>query len=193
MPNLDLAMFTALNAGRDSQPAVAHLAVFAADWLVGVVPLLLAALWLAGTRAVRRAAIAAAVSAGLALLFAQVMSSGWYSPRPFALGIGRQLIAHAPDSAFPSHHMAFIWSVAARLWLSRTTRALGAATAIDALLVAWARVYAGVHWPLDMVGGALTGSVAALLVQRYGGALVARIERAGEAVRMIATGNLRGR
>ncbi|MCM2494586.1 undecaprenyl-diphosphatase [Burkholderia glumae] len=193
MPNLDLAMFSALNAGRDPQPVVAHLAVFAANWLVGVVPLLLAALWLTGTRAMRRAAIAAAVSAGIALLLAQLMPLCWYAPRPFALGIGTQLIAHAPDSAFPSHHMAFVWSVAARLWLARTTRALGAATAIDALLVAWARVYAGIHWPLDMLGGALTGSAAALLAQRYGGALVARIERAGEALRTFATGSPRGR
>ncbi|WP_025099769.1 undecaprenyl-diphosphatase [Burkholderia sp. A1] len=193
MLNLNLAAFAALNAGSHPQPAVANLAIFAAVWLVFIVPALLLAVWFAGTRPVRRQAIAAGLAACVALLLAQLISSVWYSPRPFAIGLGTQLIPHAADGSFPSNHMTFVWSVASALWLSRSTRALGIAMAIDALLVAWGRVYAGVHWPLDMLGGMFTGTAGALLVRCYGGMLVARLERIGETLRMVVLGNLRGR
>jgi undecaprenyl-diphosphatase len=181
MQNFNLAVFTALNAGSTPLPAVAHLAVFCAKWLVFVVPLLLALTWALGaTHATRRQAIEAGLAACAALALAQLISACWYSPRPFVAGVGAQLIPHAPDGSFPSNHMTFVWSITAGLLLARTTRVAGVALVGVALAVAWGRIYAGVHWPLDMVGGVLVGTAGALLVHLYARGVTALIDRTGE-------------
>ena len=44
--------------------------------------------------------------------------------------------------------------------------------ALLGLPMAWARVYLGVHWPLDMAGAALSGAVAALVMHGARGRLL---------------------
>ena len=194
MQNFNLAVFAALNAGSAPHPAAAHLAVFCARWLVFVVPLLLALTWAFGANhATRRQAIEAGLAACAALALAQVISACWYSPRPFVEGVGAQLIPHAPDGSFPSNHMTFVWSIVAGLLLARTTRAAGFALIGVALAVAWGRIYAGVHWPLDMVGGVLVGTSGALAVHLYGRGLTALCDRIGETLHARLFGRVRAR
>lgn len=50
MQNLNLALFSAINAGSAPQPGVARMAIFAADWLVYAIPALLFVSWLFGIR-----------------------------------------------------------------------------------------------------------------------------------------------
>ncbi|WP_323123202.1 undecaprenyl-diphosphatase [Burkholderia alba] len=190
MQNFNLAVFSALNAGANPHPAVAHLAVFAAQWLVYAVPLLLLLTWSMGTHATRRQTIEAGLAACAALVLAQVISFCWYSPRPFVAGVGTQLVAHAPDGSFPSNHMTFIWSIAAGMLLAGTTRAAGVALAVIAAMTAWGRIYVGVHWPLDMVGGVLVGTAGALAVHLYGRGLTGLCDRIGEALHATVFGRL---
>lgn len=117
MQNLNLALFSAINAGSAPQPGVARMAIFAADWLVYAIPALLFVSWLFGIRSTRRQAIDAGLGACAALALAQIVSHFWFSPRPFMAGVGAQLIPHAPNSSFPSDHMTFAWSMAVGMML----------------------------------------------------------------------------
>ncbi|NTY41686.1 MULTISPECIES: undecaprenyl-diphosphatase [Burkholderia cepacia complex] len=188
MQNLNLALFSAINAGHAPQPGVARLAIFAADWLVYALPAMLLLTWIFGARPTRRQAIEAGVGVCVALALAQVIGHFWFSPRPFMAGVGTQLIPHAPDSSFPSDHMTFAWSVAVGLMLGGTTRLTGYVMAAMAVAIAWGRIYAGVHWPFDMAGGVLVGTAGALTAHLYGQRATALLERFGDSVHAVVMG-----
>jgi undecaprenyl-diphosphatase len=67
------------------------------------------------------------------------------------------------SGAFPSGHASTAFACATVLgWASTRLRV---PAFVLAAAIAWSRVYVGVHWPLDVVGGALLGVlVGALLV-----------------------------
>lgn len=87
-------------------------------------------------------------------------------------------MAHARDSSFPSDHLALIWSVAWVLLLRRETRMAGSALALLGIPVAWARIFLGVHFPLDMAGALLVALAAAGIVLPVHGTVVPVLMRA---------------
>lgn len=82
------------------------------------------------------------------------------------IGLGHTLIPHAADSSFPSDHLTLLWAVAFSFLMHRSPRLAGMALALLGLPVAWARIYLGVHFPLDMVGAALVAGLSAWLAFR---------------------------
>lgn len=71
----------------------------------------------------------------------------------------------ASSLSFPSGTASTCVAAAAYLWLAWGPR-VGAPAAAFAALVAWSRLYAGVHWPSDLVGGAVFGAALAWAVLR---------------------------
>lgn len=152
METWNRAVFLALNAPERASDMTVKLAMALAQDAIFLVPVLLATLWLWGRAQDRAGLLVTFVGAEIALGFNQIAALLWYHPRPFAVPIGRTLVEHAPDSSFPSDHVTFL--VATGLGLVLWTGHRFAALAILALAipVAWARLYLGIHFPLDMVG-----------------------------------------
>ena len=145
-------LFELRNAGAQPAWTTVALAHVVAQWLVLVVPVAWLVLWVRGGRAVRQDLVHVAVAAALALGIAQLVGLALPTPRPFALHLGHQYLAHADDPGLPSDHVTLLWSLAfAALGTARGSwlvfPLLGAG-----LLTGWARVYLGVHFPLDVVG-----------------------------------------
>lgn len=112
----------------------------------------------------RRAAIAAALSAGLALLVVHLLAGVVDRPRPFVSHPGSVtlFLPHAADPSFPSEHATGAFAIAFAVWLRM--RAWGAVALALAAVLALSRVALGVHYPADVVAGALAGIGAALVV-----------------------------
>jgi membrane-associated phospholipid phosphatase len=126
---------------------------------------LFAALLLIGYLLARRrrgpVMIAAALWAPLATLVAvavnQPMASAVDEPRPFTVFPHALVLAHrSTDPSFASDHATLAGAVTIGLLL--VSWRLGAVAAVAALLMAFARVYVGAHFPIDVIAGLVLGA-----------------------------------
>ena len=88
----------------------------------------------------------------------------WPRPRPFVALNFEPLINMAAAPSFPSGHAALFFTLAAVAYL--INRRWGIYLFIGAIINALARVAVGVHWPLDIVGGAVLGIIVVLFLRR---------------------------
>jgi undecaprenyl-diphosphatase len=105
----------------------------------------------------------ALAASGIGVIAAAIISRIVERPRPLvALPQIHLFHAHAPDPGFPSDHATASFAIAGVLILRFGRRALPLLAAAVALAVS--RVLVGVHYPTDVLAGALLGTAAALLV-----------------------------
>lgn len=113
-----------------------------------------------------------------ALAFGLVATSGWVASEFFKIIVARQrpnpallfdpLAPETGSDSFPSGHVSFAVALGFALYfLARGTRwakiaAFGAAAL--ALVVAWSRLYIGVHYPTDVAASFLAASAAVVLL-----------------------------
>lgn len=107
----------------------------------------------------RHALVMSGLAGILALCINVVIAHIWFRPRPFTVlphGSFTQLIPHSPDASFPSDHASGSWAFAAGTYGKAPKLAQWTFTAV-ALIVMFARVYVGVHWPTDVLGSVVVG------------------------------------
>ena len=123
---------------------------------------------------------AGAVAAGLAWALANAAKAIADRPRPYEVitdAVLRQQPAHG--TSFPSSHTAVTVAVVIALapFLARPLAGAGIGYAV---LVGWSRVYLGVHYPLDVLGGAGIGLAAGGVILLALGTLLRRTGRAAD-------------
>ena len=177
MISLNHQIFLALNASTAASPLAVWAGGSLAEWPIGI------AVVLTLLAVVRQKPRGFAVALALRVVLTVAVSMGsaclvrmlYYNPRPFVLGLGRMLIAHEPTSSFPSLHATFLFSMAFALLLHKGLRGIALFVMLLGFATAWARIFVGVHYPLDMAGAFLTACLAAVAVK-----LCFRQDRAGQ-------------
>jgi undecaprenyl-diphosphatase len=173
LETLNQAVFLRLNADLTTAAWKLNFAAAAADDLIYLIPLILVGLWCWGNESQRAVALKACVVTLVALGINQLLAIGWPHPRPLMMGLGHTFIAHAADSSFPSDHATVFAAIGLTLAFANIRSVAGWATLLLGVCVAWARIYLGVHFPLDMVGAVVVVSVVWLVIQpvwhRFGG------------------------
>jgi undecaprenyl-diphosphatase len=172
LENFNQSLFLLINADPATPVWRIHAAILVANQLILLVPAILAGLWLWGGQAQRDLALKALASIGVALFFSYVCGALWPHARPFVLGLGHAYFPHKATSSFPSNHAIIIASFAFALIFDRRWAGWGWLALAAGAIVGTSRVYLGVHFPLDILGGLALAPIAAALTapawRRYG-------------------------
>ena len=166
MQELNEALFLLINAPASPNAVLLAIAKVLADQAIWLAPVALIIGWFRGSERTRKLMLEATASGLAGLLINQVIGLFWQHPRPFMVGLGNTFIPHAADSSFPSDHLTLLWSIAFSFLMHQRPRFSGVVLALLGLPVAWARIYLGVHFPLDMAGAALVAVSSAYLCFR---------------------------
>lgn len=153
--------------------------------LLGMVLLILWCWWGGRRRGGEDAAssVAALVWAPLAAALAVLVNipiRGFVErPRPFRTHEGLEvLVSGKTDYSFVSDHATITMAMAAALFVAN--RKFGVIGILLALLEGFCRVYMGVHYPTDVVGGFALGTAVALLLSPLAMALLTPLMKAVE-------------
>lgn len=179
LESFNQSLFLLINADPATPAWRIHAAMLVANQLILLVPGVMAAVWLWGRQAQRSLMLKALASVAVALGLSYLCGALWPHPRPFVIGLGHVFFAHKPTSSFPSNHTIIIAAFAFALILDRRWAGWGWLALAGALLVGTSRVYLGVHFPLDIVGGMLLAPLAAAIT-------VPLWQRAGEPLTGVA-------
>lgn len=158
---LDIQLFHLLNGLAGKSPFFDGVVVFFASYLAYILPaVLLALVFFSGYP--RRVKIDLLLTAAAASIIArtgvtEVIRYFYHRPRPFSVLETNQLLTDSAWS-FPSGHATFFFALSTVVYLYN--RRWGMASFAASALITVSRVIAGVHYPSDIVAGAIIGVLA---------------------------------
>ena len=162
---MDENVFLWLNGYVGKAPAFdAVIELVVSDYLVPVaLALTLLGLWFAGDTTSRSryqyGIIAAVFAVALSNGSIEILNNFVFRDRPFVDHEVSLLFYEPTDSSFPANAAALAFGVSTAVW--SFNRRVGNALLAVSTLYAFSRVYAGVHYPLDVIAGGLIGIIAA--------------------------------
>ena len=163
--SLNLILFNFVHQFVGRNVFLDDVAVFFANYLIYllVIGFLVLVIYENGTRRklylFAEGALAVILSRGI---LTEVIRFFYHHPRPFdALGFTPLVPESGPS--FPSGHMTFIFALAMVVWY--VNRRWGIWYFILGALMGIARIYVGVHWPLDILGGIVIGVLSGMAIR----------------------------
>jgi len=160
--NMDLVMFQWINGFATQWLPGDMLGIFLADWLPFI------AFFVIGILVIKKhnqphywMMLALSVVAGLIsrFLIKSIILMFYLRPRPYVVipTAHRLLFMNLIDAyqSFPSGHALFFFAVATVVWMFH--KRYGTWLFIISVVMGIARIFVGVHWPSDILAGALLG------------------------------------
>lgn len=162
----DPFLYALLNADAQTPWFSIQAARILSAWLPNISGALVLLALAFGSPALRRTMLLLLLSMATAWLIARLIRWGFPAPRPFQLNQGTQWIQHGGRASFPSMHAsgAFALAMSITLGCTRHRKLLVALAWGAAIGVTWSRAHLGVHFPSDLMAGALLGVGSAVLV-----------------------------
>lgn len=142
-----------------------ELVIFLASFLIWVMFAGLVALWFVDGKIKKEQVVHALLASFIAWTIAEVLKQIFHTPRPFQLDhMPTYVLALPADPAFPSGHAATVFALSVTIWLH--DKKVGIIFIVLAALVAWARVAANVHFPIDVICGGIIGTAVAIAIEK---------------------------
>ncbi|OGE78240.1 MAG: hypothetical protein A2751_03735 [Candidatus Doudnabacteria bacterium RIFCSPHIGHO2_01_FULL_46_14] len=160
MRNFDLQVFEYINGLALKYPLWDKVVIYANEYGLYVFAGIVAILFFVNRRAFWGAAISSILARGI---ITEIIRYAYKRPRPFVndqLENVRQLVVKSViNDSFPSGHAAFYFAIAFAVYFQN--RKAGAVLIILAVILGTTRIYTGIHYPSDILGGALIGFASA--------------------------------
>lgn len=160
--NLNTELFFQIYNLSQKNPVLDSLMIFGANELIFITFFLSVLLIILGGAKEKRAFLLMIIGLILAEILIMIIHIFFFEPRPFAALNLIPLIKHVPDAAFPSGHTTMMATVAFAYLFCKSKFFVLFLVAM--LWVGFARIYVGVHYPLDILGGILVGFLSVFLV-----------------------------
>jgi undecaprenyl-diphosphatase len=179
LENIDYSIFKAINDWAGKSEWLDKLGFFLADTL-GYILVFIAVVWLLKKllnikkefpinadfwRVIR--VLVATLASSLILsrvIITEAIRYFYHRPRPFLAHNIVALINHSDSGSFPSGHMTLFFALSAVIYCYN--RKLGWFFFIASMIMGVARIFCGVHYPLDIIGGAMVGIASTWIVYK---------------------------
>jgi len=159
----EVDLFRAMNLAGTNDPLDFAMLLFTFVGISYVVVLICIPLWLRGRK---DAAFDVVILVILATLAAEALKLIVDRSRPSLELDNVRTIVSASGPSFPSAHATRAFAVACLICIVEP-RKYGLTALLFALFISVSRVYLGVHWPTDVLAGAVLGVVIAIVLEKY--------------------------
>ncbi len=160
----NITVFKYINHLAGINPVLDGIVKIGAQYLPFVFIFWLLYLWLKHDDKYKNIVLYSIYSVSLGLLLNLLISLFYFHPRPFMIPVGEPLIQHKPDASFPSDHTTFMLSIAFMLSYFKETKISGLILLVLGLMGGLARIFCGLHFPLDIIGSLGVGLLSSFLI-----------------------------
>ncbi len=164
MQELNTALFFSIYNLSHQNPVLDWIGIFSAEILIYVMYGLVLYWAFHGQKSEKKAALLIFVSLLVAAIVIKVLRIFLIEQRPFVTHEIQPLVTLAASKSFPSIHTTQAAIIAWSYLFCHSRKAV--AVFIMAFLVGFSRIFVGVHYPFDVVGGFLIGLLAVFITWR---------------------------
>jgi len=162
---MDLFLFQKINSLAHTSKVLDWIGIFLAEYALYVVGILFLILLI--WKKNRLMIISAGISVVLSrLVVAEIIKIFSHRARPYVSleAINKLVLENGDFKSFPSGHATIFFAIAMAIYFFN--KKLGIIFFISAIIISIARIFVGIHWPSDIIGGAVIGIISAVVISK---------------------------
>lgn len=166
---MNLTLFHIINGMADHNVFLNKIMIFIAVYSPILYGVLMLVQWFIGGDKGKKASMDAFFAAIIALGLNLLLSTFYFEPRPFVHHKVNVLVKHPADASFPSDHAS--GGAALSFTELMYDKIIGSIMMTLTILLLFARIYVGVHYPLDVIAGFIIGFISSKVLKGFEGIL----------------------